>query len=121
MILKQIVSLAKHVRIFLTSRSDGDMQKILSDFPSHYLDAVDNIGDIKTYIKSEIEQRFSSERWWNADPALRSEIISTLEKGACGMYVFSVCILSILAKIILGSCGYIYRSWQLAESTRLGT
>lgn len=91
LILKEIVNLTKHVRIFLTSRSDGDIQKILADFPSHYLDAADNIGDIKTYIGCEVERRCSSGGWWNADPALRSEIISTLEKGACGMYVFAVC------------------------------
>lgn len=89
LILKQIVTSTEHVRIFLTSRNDEGIQRMLGNFPSHYLNVTDNSGDIKTYIRSEIERCISERLLLNGevDPALKSEVISTLEKGACGMYV----------------------------------
>lgn len=89
-ILTHIVQSTTHVRIFLTGRNDGDIQKMLYDFPSHYLDATDNSGDIETYVTSEIS-RCSDEGLLldgQIDPILQSEIIQALKNGANGMYVF---------------------------------
>lgn len=90
--LKQIIDSTTHVRIFLTGRSDGDIQRMLRDFPSHYLDATDNSGDISTYIHSEIT-RCSNEGLLldedEIDQVLESEIIRALEQGADGMYGIS--------------------------------
>lgn len=88
LILKQIVTSAKRVRIFVTSRNHEDIQRMLGNFPSHYLDATDNTGDIKTYIQSEVE-RCSSRNSLLRDVELRAEVVAALEKGADGMYVSS--------------------------------
>lgn len=85
--LKQIVDLTKNVRIFLTGRCDGDIKRMLCDFPSHYIDATDNTKDIEIYINSEIEQCFKEGRLPEEGDNLRlkSDIISVLVKGAKGM------------------------------------
>lgn len=87
-ILKQIVTSTERVRIFVTSRNHEDIERILGNFPSHYLDAKDNIEDIKTYIRSELEY-CSGRKSILRDPELKAEIVSTLENGAGGMYVAS--------------------------------
>lgn len=90
LILTHIIQQTTHLRIFLTSRNDGDIQKMLCDFPSHYLDATDNSGDIETYVTSEIA-RCSHEGLLldgKIDPILQSEVIYALKNGANGMYVF---------------------------------
>lgn len=95
-ILKHIIQSTTHVRIFLTGRNDGDIQKMLYDFPSHYLDATDNSGDIATYVTSEIA-RCSREGLLldgQLDPILESEIIQALKSGADGMYVSSLLLLN---------------------------
>lgn len=88
LILKEIVTSTKRVRIFVTSRNHEDIQKMLGNFPSHYLDATDNIGDIKTYIRSEVD-RCASRSALFRDDKLRGEVVAALEKGADGMYVSS--------------------------------
>lgn len=88
LILKQIVTSTKRVRIFVTSRNHEDIQRMLGNFPSHYLDATDNTLDIKTYIQSEVDH-YSSRCALLRDDELRDEVVAALEKGADGMYVSS--------------------------------
>lgn len=104
LMLKDIITLTQHVRIFLTSRNDGDIQKMLYNSPSHYIDATDNTGDIKMYIRSEIDRCYSEGLLPSEenDPTLKSEIILTLEKGAKGMYVFALsCLMNIQHEFLL--------------------
>lgn len=61
---------------------------MLGNFPSHYFVATDNIGDIKTYIRSEVDH-CSSRSALLRDDKLRDEVIAALEKGADGIYVSS--------------------------------
>lgn len=111
--LKHIINSTTHVKIFLTGRNDGDIQRMLRGFPSHYLDATDNSGDISTYVHSEIT-RCSTEGLLldgeEIDQVLQSEIILALEKGADGMYGFllSSCA-QIGVNVTAGSCGFICR------------
>lgn len=89
--LKKIVTSTEHVRIFLTGRCDGDIKRMLRNFPNHYINATDNTKDIKTYINSEIERCFKEELLPDVEneQEFKSEIIRALEKGAHGMYVFA--------------------------------
>lgn len=86
-ILKHIIASTKNVRIFVTGRSDGDIRKILCGFPSHYIEATDNQGDIGTYINSEIERCCREKLLLDGeiDEGLKSDIVSALIKGADGM------------------------------------
>lgn len=83
-ILMQIVQSASRIRILITSRNHEDIRRMLGNFPSHFLEATDNIGDIKLYIRSELE-RCSRRKAILDDPELRDEIIAILEDGAGGM------------------------------------
>lgn len=118
--LKHIINSTAHVRIFLTGRNDDDILRILHGFPSHYLDATDNSGDISTYINSEI-QRCSREGLLldgEIDQGLESEIVLALEKGADGMYVFLAgSLVQSNANNTTGLCGFICRFWQYVENT----
>lgn len=89
-VLKHIVASAGNVRIFLTGRSDGNIQKMLCNFPSHYIEATDNASDIGTYINSEIRRCCRDKLLLDGDidEMLIYEIILALEKGACRMCVF---------------------------------
>lgn len=86
LILKQIITSTKRVRIFVSSRNHEDIQRMLGEFPNHYLDATDNVEDIKTYIRSELD-RCAARKPILGDPALRNDIIQTLEDRAGGMWV----------------------------------
>lgn len=92
LVLKHIITSTEHVRIFLTSRTDGDIQRLLWDFPSYYINATDNAGDIGVYIKSEIERCSREELLLEgeADEQLKTDIITALEMGANGMYVLGL-------------------------------
>lgn len=100
--LKYIVASTKNVRIFLTGRSDGDIQRILRGFPSHYIEARDNQGDITTFINSEIERCCREKLLLDGeiDKELKSDIVSALMKGADGMYVFLLSLVPPYALVI---------------------
>lgn len=89
-ILKHIVASTKNVRVFVTGRSDGDIRRILCGFPSHYIEATDNQGDIESYINSEIERCCREKLLLDGDidEGLKSDIVSALREKADGMYVF---------------------------------
>lgn len=97
-VLKDIVAAARGVRVFLTGRNDGDIQRVLDGFPSHYIDASDNVGDIERYIGAEVD-RCSREGLLldgtllldgEGRRLLKLEIVDALQKGARGMYVFAM-------------------------------
>lgn len=131
-ILKHIVASTSAVRIFITGRSDGDIQRILGDFPNHYIEARDNQGDIETYINSEIERccREKALLDGDIDKELESDIVSTLMKGADGMYVLvlsfvpsfgSAVIWAFKLTCTLGFCGFICSLQQYAVAALLAT
>lgn len=89
--LQHVVTSPNLVRVFVTSRDDGDLVNMLSKTPSVYIHAADNSGDISKYIKSKIERCIKDRLLLpgkEISPDLKETIVSTLEKGAGGMYVF---------------------------------
>jgi CRISPR/Cas system CSM-associated protein Csm2 small subunit len=86
--LKHVVTSVHNIKLFIASRNERDIRILLNESLDHYIDAEDNKEDIRTYIRSEVERRFEdgSLPEVNDHTELKSDIISTLEKGANGMY-----------------------------------
>lgn len=78
------------IKIFVTSRDDGDIRRRLEKSPNVYIQEGDSSGDIDCYIYSEIETCIKDGRLLegNVDSNLKEHIIKALQKGARGMYVF---------------------------------
>jgi ankyrin repeat domain-containing protein 50 len=85
--LKHIVTSVHNVKLFIASRNERDIRKMLNDSLDHYIDSKDNKADIKAYIESEVERRFEDGSLPEVDDyvELKNDIVSTLEKGANGM------------------------------------
>lgn len=75
------------VKIFVASRDDDDLTRILAQFPGVQIGVNDNAQDMERYIDSQIEARITGNefRIGKADPKLKAFIISALRKKACGM------------------------------------
>jgi NACHT domain len=81
--LKHIVTSVHNVKLFITSRNDNSIRKMLNESLDHYIDAVDNTKDIETYIKSEVERCFDDGNI--TDRETKNDMIAALKKGANGM------------------------------------
>lgn len=89
--LDHVISRSKTpVKVFVTSRDDGDIRRRLEKSPNVYIQEGDSSGDIDCYIYSEVEACIKDGRLLegNVDSNLKSHIIKALQKGARGMYVF---------------------------------
>lgn len=88
-LLEQVVSSAKQnpVKIFVTSRDDGDLMTKFQDSPNVYIQERDNSGDIDHYIQTEIEACITGKRLLrgNVSLDLQNRIIAALQAGARGM------------------------------------
>lgn len=88
-VLEAVVSSSKgnHVKVFVTSRDDGDLRKKFEDSPNVYIQERDNSGDINHYIKTEIIACIKGKQLLrgNVGPDLEQHIVSTLQVGAHGM------------------------------------
>lgn len=96
--LEYVASSPNLVKVFLTSRDDGDLAYRLSKKPNVYIHAANNSKDIKEYIDSEIECCIKDGLLLPGKEVtsdLKESIILTLEEGACGMYVFSSVLVSL--------------------------
>jgi hypothetical protein len=84
--LKHITASARNVKLFIASRNENDIQKMMNESLialDHYIDAKDNEEDIETFIRSEVKRCFDD--GCLRDYEKRDDIISSLEKGANGM------------------------------------
>lgn len=88
-LLEQVVSSAKQnpVKIFVTSRDDGDLMIKFEDSPNVYIQERDNSGDIDHYIQTEIEACITAKRLLrgNVSLDLQNRIVAALQAGARGM------------------------------------
>lgn len=89
-ILEFVMFLAKTpIKIFATSRDDGDLMTRLEMLPNVYIQQGQNDGDITLFINSEITACTTNRKLLNGVVAddLRERIVSTLQGKAHGMYV----------------------------------
>jgi hypothetical protein len=75
------------VKIFVSSRNDGDIICRLADSPNIYIDAQQNEEDIERFIFMEVEKAIYLKRilGGHVSQELKHVIIDTLNKGAQGM------------------------------------
>lgn len=70
------------VKIFISSRPDGDIRERFKGRANIEIQATDNHDDIATFVESEITKH---RRWKKISPGLQEEIIETLQKRSQGM------------------------------------
>lgn len=75
------------VKVFITSRNDGDLRRRFEGSPNVYIQEHDNSDDIKLYIKIEIEACIERKELLDGVVGLqlKRRIVRALETGACGM------------------------------------
>jgi hypothetical protein len=75
------------VKVFLTSRNDGDIVCRLNNTPNIYIDAQKNKLDIQRLITNEVERAVVQRRMLNGNVSkdLQVRIRVTLNQGANGM------------------------------------
>lgn len=90
-VLEDIVSSSQRnpVKVFVTSRDDGDLRKKFQDHPNVYIQEGDNSADINYFIKTEIEACIKDKKLLGGEVGLdqQARIVSALQAGARGMYV----------------------------------
>ncbi|RFU26523.1 hypothetical protein B7463_g9825, partial [Scytalidium lignicola] len=76
------------VKVFVTSRDDGDIVCHLEGSPNIYIDSQDNAKDINRFIAVEIEKAIDENKLLhgNVSDNLKNLIINTLQDGAQGMF-----------------------------------
>lgn len=74
------------MRIFISSRDDGDIKMKLSRYPNVYIEATDNKDDAKQLVIQVIGKAIKHGRLLrgSVSPELREDIVSTLIEGAQG-------------------------------------
>ncbi|MCJ1352386.1 MAG: hypothetical protein MMC33_002370, partial [Icmadophila ericetorum] len=79
---------ASLVKVFVSSREDNDIVCRLKDSPNVIIHASDNGKDIERFIHSEVEKAIEDKRMLRGDISdeLKNRIITTLAKGANGMF-----------------------------------
>lgn len=93
--LRSIMSSAPNlVKIFISSRDDGDIVVRLKELPNVRINSKDNSSDIKEFVESEIDKRIDRQEllFGEVPEDLRTHIKQTLIQDAGGMYV--ICFLS---------------------------
>jgi len=73
---------SRPVKIFISSRPDGDIKERLKSRANIEIQATDNQDDIATFVKSEITKH---RRWKKISPGLQAEIVETLQERSQGM------------------------------------
>lgn len=77
------------VKVFFTSRNDGDIVCRLNSTPNIYINASKNSDDIRRFVLNEVEQAIAQRRMLNGGVSLQlqSHITEALDHGAKGMWV----------------------------------
>ncbi|KAL6830394.1 hypothetical protein J3E69DRAFT_353691 [Trichoderma sp. SZMC 28015] len=98
-ILANLVKDAQHlVKIFISSRREQDIVKLLPARSIMEIDANDNRDDIQKFIVERMEEIERRARWESIPKELKSEIKSTLCKGSDGMFRWAVLQMEQLSK-----------------------
>jgi ankyrin repeat domain-containing protein 50 len=70
------------VKIFISSRPDGDIKERLKDRANIAIDATKNQYDISRFVNSEIRKH---RRWGKMPPKLQAQIVETVQQQSQGM------------------------------------
>lgn len=75
------------VKVFVSSRDDGDIKQRLDKSQNIYIDALDNSGDIESFVQRELEDAIANKRLLGGKlpDGLESHILKQLVNGANGM------------------------------------
>lgn len=75
------------VKVFLTSRNDGDIVCRLNNTPNIYINAQKNKSDIERFIETEVRNAVMQKRMLNGKVSekLQAKIVAALNQGAQGM------------------------------------
>jgi len=78
-----LLSEAKNpLKIFISSRPDGDIKERLKERANIEIKATDNYNDISKFVRSRITKH---RKWKTMSPHLQDKIIETLHDGSQGM------------------------------------
>lgn len=90
-IVKLLTRLLKgsRVKVFLTSRPEIDLHRLLQDSASHAIDANDTAKDIRPFVAAALDDYITSGALLSGKvtPELRAELVDILSVQADGMYV----------------------------------
>lgn len=75
----------KPLRIFVSSRPDGDIRSLFESLPNIEIRATDNDDDIKKFVNAQIDHH---PQWSTMRGRLRREILNTFMVRSQGMYVY---------------------------------
>lgn len=80
---------ASLVKVFVSSRDDGDIVCRLKNSPNVFIRVSDNVEDIRRFVHSEVEVAIEDKRMLrgNISEELKTRIAATLVEGAQGMSV----------------------------------
>lgn len=78
---------ASLVKVFVSSRDDGDIVCQLADLPNVFIQASDNKADIERFVRTQVAEAIQKKRLirGNVSEQLKGQIIETLIDGAQGM------------------------------------
>jgi hypothetical protein len=78
---------ASLIRLFVSSRNDGDIVCQLEESPNIFIRASDNFTDIARYVQEEVSKAIKQKRIvrGNVSPETKQLIIETLITGSQGM------------------------------------
>lgn len=82
-----IIKSASLVRVFVSSRNDGDIVCQLEESPNIFIRASNNSGDIARYVHDQVSHAIKKKRITKGkvSPEMKERIISTLIEGAQGI------------------------------------
>lgn len=73
------------VKIFISSRDDTDIKSKLENVPNLYIEAEDNMDDIRRFIHREVKSSVGRRRLWRLPDNVQTQIISTILQKSNGM------------------------------------
>ncbi|KAK1762907.1 hypothetical protein QBC33DRAFT_460474 [Phialemonium atrogriseum] len=71
------------LKVFISSRPDGDIRDRFASLPNIEIQATDNQDDIEKFVNEEIVKH---RRWHRISPSLREEVVTTLLGRSGGMF-----------------------------------
>lgn len=94
------------VKVFLTSRAESDIGRLLEGRLSHYIDADDTSKDITPYVAATVEDCIADGSLLSGvvSPNLKRHLIETLNGEADGMYVLPSVTLTIKSCLNQSRC-----------------
>lgn len=78
--------ISRPVRIYITSRPEGDIRDCLINIPNLEIQATDNEADIAKFVKQTIETNGPWKQLLQKSPRLKKEIVETLLTRSNGMF-----------------------------------